>query len=86
MVGSGELLVDSDKVAAVLSWELKAHGKLMELERGSSFTQSVRASALQNQTFKNRSLVVLFPYIYTYTDMDLAIVSLVGITTQRAEP
>ena len=39
-----------------------------------------------NQTFKNRSLVVFFSYIYTYKGMDLAIVSLVGITTGRAEP
>ena len=38
-----------------------------------------------NQTFKNGALVVSFP-LYTHIhSMDLTIVSLVGITTRRAE-
>ena len=65
--------------------QMKAHiqasGTLARFWRY-SFTQSFSVS---NPDLKNRYLVGLFPLYTSSNSMDLTIVSLVGITTRRAE-
>ena len=64
--------------------QLKAYDSFVELKQGFSFTQSYRASALQTRLQEWR-LWLYVPFIYIDNSMDLTIVSLVGITTRRAE-
>ena len=64
---------------------MKAYVKLSELKARLWPYSVIQSFCVSNPTFKNGALVVLFP-LYTYIrSMDLTIVSLVGITTLRAE-